>query len=272
MKATKAKAKAKATKNNPTITYFSPGVARKWKEEWFEDSKLHRIDGPAIREWDLRGKLIREEWYKNGESHRIDGPAIREWGPDGRLAGEYWHQNDKLHCTEKDTFGNAIPAYQTWRLDGTLSEQLWYVNGNRHRTDGPARLSWTNAGVQTALDWYCEGKLHNLNGPARWRWNSKGCLEFREFWVDGILYSNCLARYSATEQYIASHPGAVVDLARKDTNTLPGPAKAVPQPEPVYSARQNIPTELTIEGVRYISVDHLLRNINIDYLLRLSKK
>ena len=41
--------------------------------EWFQDGKLHRIDGPAI-EW-FDGD---EHWFQKGKYHRIDGPAIED--------------------------------------------------------------------------------------------------------------------------------------------------------------------------------------------------
>lgn len=225
MKATKIK--TRATKNNPTITYFRTGVARKWKEEWYERGVLHRVGGPAFREWSLQGILIREEWRQNGD----------------------------LHCTETYADGVVYPAYTTWYEIGKVSEKIWYVEGKRHRTDGPARLAWTKDGVQTVSDWYYEGKYHNLNGPARQHWTSSGNLELSERWVDGVLCRDCLSFYSAT------------DLGK----IIPQPVPAQ-TPQPSSSAQQNIPTELTIEGVRYISVEHLLRNININYLLQLSKK
>jgi hypothetical protein len=40
-------------------------------EEWYQDGKLHREDGPAIRYADGY-----EEWYLYGQRHRVDGPAV----------------------------------------------------------------------------------------------------------------------------------------------------------------------------------------------------
>jgi hypothetical protein len=39
--------------------------------EWFQDDKLHRIDGPAIERADGT-----REWYRDGKRHREDGPAV----------------------------------------------------------------------------------------------------------------------------------------------------------------------------------------------------
>ena len=39
--------------------------------EWYQNNKLHRLDGPAI-EFANGSK----EWFQNGLRHRIDGPAI----------------------------------------------------------------------------------------------------------------------------------------------------------------------------------------------------
>jgi len=41
--------------------------------EWYQNDKLHRLDGPA-REYANGSK----SWYQNGELHREDGPAC-EW-------------------------------------------------------------------------------------------------------------------------------------------------------------------------------------------------
>jgi hypothetical protein len=38
---------------------------------WFQNGKLHRLDGPAI-EYSNGVKI----WCQNGKCHRLDGPAI----------------------------------------------------------------------------------------------------------------------------------------------------------------------------------------------------
>lgn len=38
---------------------------------WYQEDKLHRLDGPAIEHF-----YGRKEWWINGLRHREDGPAI----------------------------------------------------------------------------------------------------------------------------------------------------------------------------------------------------
>ncbi len=74
-------------KGKPTILY----------EEWWLNGQLHRVDGPATKQyhsnsWWHNGKLHRlggpaveyingsKEWWLNGERHRVDGPAVYNKG------------------------------------------------------------------------------------------------------------------------------------------------------------------------------------------------
>ena len=51
-------------------------------QSWYQDGKLHRLDGPAIIRADGT-----QEWRQNSELHRLDGPAyIRADGT------QYWYQ------------------------------------------------------------------------------------------------------------------------------------------------------------------------------------
>ena len=40
-------------------------------KEWYQNNKLHRLDGPAIENVDGT-----KEWYYHGLRHREDGPAV----------------------------------------------------------------------------------------------------------------------------------------------------------------------------------------------------
>jgi len=51
---------------------------------WYQNAKIHRLDGPAVIRKD--GTKL---WYKEGKFHRIDGPAV-----------EY------------------VDGYKTWYIDG----------------------------------------------------------------------------------------------------------------------------------------------------------
>ena len=55
-------------------------------EEWTKDSKLQKIDGPAL----IFSDGV-EAWYKDNKSHRADGPA--RIFPDGL---EYWFRDGEF--------------------------------------------------------------------------------------------------------------------------------------------------------------------------------
>ena len=61
------------------------------RTRWLEDTKLHRLDGPAV-EWSDGG----EEWYFEGNRHREGGPAV-EWAG-GRKS---WYLNGKQYTEEE---------------------------------------------------------------------------------------------------------------------------------------------------------------------------
>ena len=98
---------------------------------WYQNDKLHRLDGPAVEYADGG-----TEWYQNDMRHRLDGPACEYASGD-----KFWYQNDKLHRLDGPAFEEA---------NGSKS---WCQNGKLHRLDGPA--------IEDAdgyKAWYIEGK------------------------------------------------------------------------------------------------------------------
>ena len=90
----------------PTLKVGSDGT-----KYWYQNGKLHRLDGPAI-EYSYGGNKL---WYQNGQLHRLDGPAIEY--PDGT---KEWYRNGKHH-----------------RLDGPAIEysdgsKEWYIDGKQY--------------------------------------------------------------------------------------------------------------------------------------------
>ena len=115
---------------------------------WYQDDKLHRMDGPAV-EFPSGTK----HWYQGGKRHRIDGPAI-EWF-DGTKT---WYQDDKRHRMD----GPAIE-----RADGS---KHWYQDDKRHRIDGPA-IEWADG----SKEWYLDGnKLTQAHPSHEARHNRHG--------------------------------------------------------------------------------------------------
>jgi hypothetical protein len=60
------------------------------QETWESNNKYHRLDGPALIQWNKHGHKTLEEWYKNGLLHRLDGPAKTSWHTNGQLLLEDW--------------------------------------------------------------------------------------------------------------------------------------------------------------------------------------
>jgi hypothetical protein len=96
-------------------------------KRWYQNNRLHRLDGPAIEE-----KNGTKYWLKEGKLHReaID-PLTGEVGaakeyPDG---SKEWFVNGLCHRENKPAIINRNGA------------QIWYQYGVQHREDGPAFIS-----------------------------------------------------------------------------------------------------------------------------------
>ena len=72
---------------------------------WYQNGKLHRLDGPAV-EWSDGDKF----WYQNGKRHRLDGPAIefadgdKHWYIEGKelTEEEFNNRNNNVEVTLED--------------------------------------------------------------------------------------------------------------------------------------------------------------------------
>jgi hypothetical protein len=88
--------------------------------EWYQNSELHRLDGPAVEFKDGS-----KTWWKNDKRHRDNGPAV-EWSH----GHKEWWVNGLLH-----------------RLDGPAVEYTdgrkeWWINGvNYTKTDFNAKIN-----------------------------------------------------------------------------------------------------------------------------------
>ena len=85
---------------------------------WYQNGKLHRLDGPAV-EWSDGDKF----WYQNGKRHRLDGPAI-EWATGSKA----WYIEGK-ELTEEE-FNEAVYSKKRTRrrrnIDyGDLTEEQY---------------------------------------------------------------------------------------------------------------------------------------------------
>ncbi len=90
--------------------YYKDGTISNEYILYYNESKLHRTDGPAMEFGDGE-----RQWYINGKRHRVDGPAIEY--PDG-VKG--WYIDGKLHRVD----GPAI-EYSDGR-------KRWYIGGEEY--------------------------------------------------------------------------------------------------------------------------------------------
>jgi hypothetical protein len=102
-------ASLRATAVSTKETAPHPTIRPDGTEEWLQDGKRHRTDGPAVVRPDGT-----EEWWEDDRLHRTDGPAVVQSN-----GTEEWWQNGKLHRTD----GPAI----IWLGD----TEEWWQNGKR---------------------------------------------------------------------------------------------------------------------------------------------
>tara|TARA_R110002033_G_scaffold133385_1_gene173392 strand:+ start:333 stop:554 length:222 start_codon:yes stop_codon:yes gene_type:complete len=57
---------SKALSDNHTFTYTYHPNGQLKSETWRTNHVLHKLNGPAIQEWNEEGKLIGQAWYFNG--------------------------------------------------------------------------------------------------------------------------------------------------------------------------------------------------------------
>jgi|15BtaG_2_1085339.scaffolds.fasta_scaffold00087_26 hypothetical protein len=117
--------------NNSLIEHFEGGYRTKIRsdEKYFNnEGKLHRVDGPAMTNYDLSGRPSKETWFEDGIRHREGGPAVTFFFGDS---------------DEGDSF-------------------VWFYKGYKHREGGPAEHS-TDSISET---WYDHGSIHREDGPA----------------------------------------------------------------------------------------------------------
>ncbi|SFE00593.1 hypothetical protein SAMN04324257_00152 [Thermoanaerobacter thermohydrosulfuricus] len=72
-------------------------------EYWYDkNSCLHREEGPAVITHLPNGNKL-EKWYWHGKLHRRNGPAVKEYEKDGRLIYKAWYRNGKLYRKDGPT-------------------------------------------------------------------------------------------------------------------------------------------------------------------------
>ena len=175
-------------------------------------SILHRNDGPAYIEYDLKGDFIKRVWYQNGQIYRDnDEPA---WIETNKKTGEFikkWYQNGKIH---RD---NDEPAINIDVCQSTIKK--WYKEGIKYRDDNkPYKVEyftdvWSYSKDPTTITykkytdhtvkykltskkieeirWFNDKReLHKEDGPALIRYDDKGIIKEEHWYQNGVRHKN----------------------------------------------------------------------------------
>ena len=133
--------------NKPThnVKHYSNG--NKQYEEWYQNNRYHRLDGPARIYYYDNGNKQYEAWHQNGILHRLDGPVEVRYCGNGNKRYEAWRQNGILHRLDG-------PAFIRYNEDGSKNSEYWYQNGKLHRpiNKGPAVVDYQNGHLLYYLD------------------------------------------------------------------------------------------------------------------------
>jgi antitoxin component YwqK of YwqJK toxin-antitoxin module len=108
-----------AKEATPEYKYYPNGQVE--RESWYLDGKKHRVDGPAVINYDKNGQVEIESWYLDGKKHREDGPTV------------IWYDKN-----------------------GQVKRESWYLDGKRHRVDGPAVINYYPNGQVEGESWYLD--------------------------------------------------------------------------------------------------------------------
>jgi hypothetical protein len=124
------------------------------------NSKLHRIDGPAI-EFANGSKY----WYVNGEE--MTEEEFNKWRAKNNPIKESRLENLKQLSSMEVPYrvDGGDEYYKTkdgYRIESINGSTFWCDNKDRyHRTDGPA-VEWPDG----SKHWYINGMNHRVDGPA----------------------------------------------------------------------------------------------------------
>ena len=132
------------------------------ERKYFQDSKLHREDGPAVEIFsDKTGAIFTERWYREGKLHRKNGPAVisydesevvppivklEEWYRDGvrhRDKGpaytEYLVKTKKCGSSQLITNKKQAKTCEEG-IEQQRYLERWYLKGARGRLGGPSEV------------------------------------------------------------------------------------------------------------------------------------
>lgn len=96
-------------------------------------------------------------------------------------------------------------GYSAPRFPGTMKPRWveYTLNGERHRTDGPAYISYKLNGLIEFERYMLHGKPHRIDGPAIIHYHHPKGIK-KKFYLDGQLYPSQQAHAEAVRQILAS--------------------------------------------------------------------
>jgi len=98
---------------------------RKSQEEWRDNGKQHRLDGPSLQWWHINGQKQKEEWRIDGELHRVNGPARILWDENGgKQKEEWWINGIKVDVAWFEEHNLQDIPYENWTEDLKLLFKL----------------------------------------------------------------------------------------------------------------------------------------------------
>lgn len=87
-------------------------------------------------------------------------------------------------------------------LIGGYYTRTWYNDIEKHRTDGPARVWYTNNDKIYREDWYINNKRHRIDGPATINYYDSGETEDENWFVNGNMIDPPYNNYPLTKEQI----------------------------------------------------------------------
>lgn len=177
-------------------------------EALYNNGKLHRDDGPALKTTDGLG------WFHHGLRHRTDGPAEIfsnglefYWLCDQGISKDRFDRivsESDIKCEKRhgnyniSIYKKGTDVYHCEDMPSHINStsKTWYKNGIMHRDDGPAFEN-----IYGTKYWVSDGFYHRLDGPAYINGNHS------EYWVDGLKVS---------EETVKSYMAAKIEKEDKE--------------------------------------------------------
>lgn len=117
---------------------FRVQTVKEKAEMYTVDGKLHRDDGPAYI-LKKSGNIVYTSWNIYGVSHRVDGPAIENFDEHGNIIVEEWKYNGKFHRDNG-------PARIGYHKNTRIKWEEWWEHGHTHNPNGPRFIEYYDHG------------------------------------------------------------------------------------------------------------------------------